>query len=64
MIRDKNIIFRASEREADALKELARIHSVTPSELLRDLLRKAARQAGLLPELPTEEPTNELAIAA
>lgn len=65
MVRDQNIIFRASKLEAKALKTLAELHGVNPSEFLRDLLREAARQAGLLPELTVEDRIDELtAIAA
>lgn len=55
MTRDKNVIFRVSEIEAEALKQLAEDHGITASEFLRSLLREAAHQAGILPKKPTAE---------
>lgn len=46
MKKDDLIIFRASELEHSALKELAERESVSASEMLRRLIRDAARSAG------------------
>lgn len=64
MIRNETFKVRLSKPEKTALEELARQHSITPSEFLRDLLRKVAQQSGLLPELTVENQTEEFAIAA
>lgn len=67
MIRSETFKFRISPVEEEALKKLAKKHNVSPSEYLRDLLRKSARAAGLLPELVIEqqaESDNAASIAA
>lgn len=64
MNRPKIIPFRVNEHEENTLKQLAELHQVSPSELIRNLLKEAARQAGLLPELTIEKPVDELALAA
>lgn len=58
-MRTETFKFRISPVEEDALKTLAQKHGVTPSEFLRDLLRKAAQQAGILPEVVISQPEVE-----
>lgn len=49
MQKSEVIIFKASELERFALKELAERESVSASEMLRRLIRDAARSAGCWP---------------
>lgn len=58
MLKDRTIVVRTTRFEAMALNEMAEREGLRKSEMLRFILRNAAKSIGLWPPAPTA-PTEE-----